>query len=184
MTRFPRLLIVVLSAMLAGCAGYAPYNAGLEQRIIRMDERAHELLAVTRSHPVPVAESQSFLRDSLSTLEWMREDAERYGSKGPEVETAANLRERFAALQARKKPLHRDDLLGAIGSTAELRAVQFRKRSAHEWREAHPASSSSSTDTDTTTTDDNNNKCKDDKHHRHDHCEDGRHGGHDDDKKR
>lgn len=180
MAYFSRFIPVVAVAFVAGCASFAPYNAALEQRVIRMDERTHELLAVSRKRAVPLAESQSFLRDSLSTLEWMHENAERYGSQGPEVETAENLRMRFAMLQAGSKPLRRADLIGSVGSTAALRAVYYRSPSKVQWFSAPPEDTTSATNTDTTTTTTDSTKCKDVRHnHDRGRCDDGRHGGHD-----
>jgi hypothetical protein len=164
-----RLLLLAATALLAGCAGYAPYNAGLEQRVIRMDERTQELLAAGRTHAISQAESQGYLRDSLATLQWLHDDAVKYGSKGPSVDIVTNLQGQLAGLQSRKTQLRRADVLQVAGSTAELRAIQFRKRRGYEWQQARPPSSTSSTsDTDTTTTD--TTKCKDEKHG-HDHGE-------------
>jgi hypothetical protein len=177
MNRITRPLLVAATALLAGCAGYAPYNPALEQRVIRMDERTHELLAASRAHAISMADSQSYLRDSLDTLKWLHDDAVEYKSKGPAVEIVTNLQGTFRRLQSRKTALRRADLLQVAGSTSELRAIQFRKRRGYEWQQAHPPTdTSSSTDTDTTTTD----PAKCDDKHGHDHGGDAHHGGHDD----
>jgi hypothetical protein len=135
-------LLLGVPFLFGGCGWntVSPYDPVVEERVTQLAYRTDEVLADGDKGRLSLPASRIFLKQSLCTVQALKERDLQTNRRTSEVDTLEDLEKRYQVLLARKKPLR-------SSVAAELRAVlwdyrylQTRKRAFKEWEDANPPS--------------------------------------------
>ncbi len=111
-----------------GCTLLAPYDPVMDQTISQLSVRTETALASSDAGQLSLAESRTFLLESIGTVRALKVRASIKAKDSDEEQILAQLEQRYLALLNRGKPLRTSVATGLRLTLLDLQQVQIAKK--------------------------------------------------------